>query len=605
MVTLEKTAKARARAPRKDPVQEQIVSSKDSLNERMSKLIEILKEFKRGWNGGPAPKIGLPEKINLTSPLPAEVVSAGQASLQELASILEGVRQVDSMQDNYSNAKAEARAKRQQETRQAALEAELYKFASNPLTRTWARIVAPFSSEKGRWERIELLKSLARMNRSIKEIDEKVLGGEPLDALHLAKQLYMDAMSSFFKSMKKNLDETLQVATEEAEKLKHKAESVEVNRPVQPTISGPVRVEPKGEQAGTGTGTGTQPAPQVTAPQTVSDKPEDPAGELLGAPAIGTTKADFETQTDLIPASETPPVAEPAKPRSKPRKKPTYSEYIEKAVRILYKKAVDDTQKESNIPDPWHGKVSQNWNSINTAVESIWKSQNTHDLVLNYLVFIKEVGYLLAMLEAFGFEKQHKQIDPDFEFGATLDEEALERISQEFVISKQKELATKVASDNENSMIVQGSDASRWVKRMLTHLSFNRDKNVRIQIDRNLRSARQALQTLMDTLEKRDVNFRTLISQSDVLYGSLINAYEQLADLGDMYNSRMRIEKSVKKQNQERMPYDFIPITDITAMRNIKNSLESDQKNIKALEDIESTISALQAQINKTTGANG
>ena len=585
MVTLEKTAKARARAPRKDPVQEQIVSSKDSLNERMSKLIEILKEFKRGWNGGPAPKIGLPDKINLTSPLPAEVVSAGQASLQELASILEGVRQVDSMQDNYANSKAEARAKRQQETRQAALEAELYKFASNPLTRTWARIVAPFSSEKGRWERIELLKSLARMNRSVKEIDEKVLGGEPLDALHLAKQLYMDAKSSFFKSMKKNLDETLQVATEEAEKLKHKAESVEVNRPVQPTISGPVRVEPKGEQAGTG----TQPAPQVTVPQTVIDEKTEPLND----------------EPKQMPAAEIPPVAEPAKPRSRPKKKPTYSEYIEKAVRILYKKAVDDTQKEPNIPDPWHGKVSQNWNSINTATESIWKSQNTHDLVLNYLVFIKEVGYLLAMLEAFGFEKQHKQIDPDFEFGATLDEEALERISQEFVISKQKELATKVASDNENSMIVQGSDASRWVKRMLTHLSFNRDKNVRIQIDRNLRSARQALQTLMDTLEKRDVNFRTLISQSDVLYGSLINAYEQLADLGDMYNSRMRIEKSVKKQNQERMPYDFIPITDITAMRTIKNSLESDQKKIKALEDIESTISALQAQINKTPGANG
>jgi len=585
VVTLEKTAKARARAPRKDPVQEQIVSSKDSLNERMSKLIEILKEFKRGWNGGPAPKIGLPDKINLTSPLPAEVVSAGQASLQELASILEGVRQVDSMQDNYANSKAEARAKRQQETRQAALEAELYKFASNPLTRTWARIVAPFSSEKGRWERIELLKSLARMNRSVKEIDEKVLGGEPLDALHLAKQLYMDAKSSFFKSMKKNLDETLQVATEEAEKLKHKAESVEVNRPVQPTISGPVRVEPKGEQAGTG----TQPAPQVTVPQTVIDEKTEPLND----------------EPKQMPAAEIPPVAEPAKPRSRPKKKPTYSEYIEKAVRILYKKAVDDTQKEPNIPDPWHGKVSQNWNSINTATESIWKSQNTHDLVLNYLVFIKEVGYLLAMLEAFGFEKQHKQIDPDFEFGATLDEEALERISQEFVISKQKELATKVASDNENSMIVQGSDASRWVKRMLTHLSFNRDKNVRIQIDRNLRSARQALQTLMDTLEKRDVNFRTLISQSDVLYGSLINAYEQLADLGDMYNSRMRIEKSVKKQNQERMPYDFIPITDITAMRTIKNSLESDQKKIKALEDIESTISALQAQINKTPGANG
>jgi len=53
------------------------------------------------------------------------------------------------------------------------------------------------------------------------------------------------------------------------------------------------------------------------------------------------------------------------------------------------------------------------------------------------------------------------------------------------------------------------------------------------------------------------------------------------------------------------MPYDFIPITDITAMRDIKNSLEGDQKKIKALEDIESTISVLQAQINKAQGENG
>lgn len=588
MGTLERTAKARARAPRKDPVQEQIVSSKDSLNERMSKLIEILKEFKRGWNGGPAPKIGLPEKINLTSPLPGEVLSAGQASLQELASILEGVRQVGSMQDNYAAAKAEARAKRQQEVRLAAIEG-LLKEGSNPLTRMWARIIAPFSSERGRWERIELLKSLARMNKNVKDIDEKVLGGESsiLDALFLAKQLYMDAKSSFFKSLRKNLDTTLQASIDEAEKLKEKINEAkklkEINIPLEQTSSSPVRVEPE-QEAQTTPPVGTGGDPVEVSEDTPTDLPiEEPLKPEQKMPE---------------PLPEAVPTPSP-KPSKRTRKKPTYSEYIEKAVHVLYEKAVSDTKKESDIPDPWHSKVSHRWDSINTAIDSIWKSQNTHDLVLNYLVFIKEIGYLLALLQTFESEKKQKQADPSFDMGSTLDENELERASREFVISKQKELAAKVASDNADQIVVLGSEASRWVKRMLTRLSLNRDKNVRIQIDRDLRLARQALQTLMDTLEKRDVNFRTLISQSDALYSSLINVYDQLADLGDMYNSKMRIEKSEKKQNKERMLYDFIPITDITAMRNIKFALEADQKKMKTLEDMESIISSLHSQMSE------
>lgn len=92
----------RSRTKRKDPVQEKIVSQKDLLNERTSKLIEFLKEVKRGWNGGPAPLVGVDVKINLTQPIPSQVITSAEAIASEFSNIVSELKNITSLQNSYA-----------------------------------------------------------------------------------------------------------------------------------------------------------------------------------------------------------------------------------------------------------------------------------------------------------------------------------------------------------------------------------------------------------------------------------------------------------------------------------------------------------------------
>lgn len=252
--------KARQRAPRKDPDQEAIVQVKDEINERMSKLIELLKDVKKGMNGGPAPEVGVPEKVNLTQPLPDSVTSAGNAAAQELSAITQGIAQVNQMQDEYAakrEQRLQERSKQMQELQQqvaeAAVEEEIRKIASNSLTRAWAHIVAPFSSEQGKMERLSLLRSLARLDDNLTKVEDQVLSGDPsiLNALHVAKQLYLDAKTTFFDNFRKQLNGMVSSTSSEFKKLKDEVEEAKkkglfdfVNEPL---ADGPVRMPGKPE----------------------------------------------------------------------------------------------------------------------------------------------------------------------------------------------------------------------------------------------------------------------------------------------------------------------------------------------------------------------
>ena len=149
--------------------------------------------------------------------------------------------------------------------------------------------------------------------------------------------------------------------------------------------------------------------------------------------------------------------------------------------------------------------------------------------------------------------------------------------------SKYRDLAT--------AKISQASTyASRFIKRMITHIIPRRDRNLRLLISRNVRQARSGLQGMLDTLEDRHLNFRRLSANSELFYDSLISCYEALADLADMYNSSMRIEKSYRKQKHDRMPYDLIPTLDINALRMMQRYLEADRMSIQKLQELENSI---------------
>jgi hypothetical protein len=247
---IDKTAKTKQRSQRKEPEQEVLVRLKDQSNDRMSKLITLYKAVIKGVNGGPSPGIGVGEKFNLTAPMPASIPEAAQQAAQEAASLADFVRQIDQEQDNYSAGKTEKMQQRlqqmhsrmqemqslqeqvqqvQQEQVQSAVEYTLQKEASNRLSRLWSHLT-PFSwGEKGRGHRLSMLRSLARINHNLKDIEDAVLGGDPkiLNAVYLAKQLWDDADTTFFKEFGNQLSSMTNIAEEEVSNIGIKLKNIQ------------------------------------------------------------------------------------------------------------------------------------------------------------------------------------------------------------------------------------------------------------------------------------------------------------------------------------------------------------------------------------------
>ena len=98
-----------ARKRREDPSQESIVSKKDELNMRVKQLIALWIETKRGWNGRPAPAIGINEKGNIKNPLPEEVTQAAKAIDMKTDEILNLLRSVTDEQRQYSAKRRKSR----------------------------------------------------------------------------------------------------------------------------------------------------------------------------------------------------------------------------------------------------------------------------------------------------------------------------------------------------------------------------------------------------------------------------------------------------------------------------------------------------------------
>ncbi len=619
----------RARTKRKDPQQEVIVSEKDKLNERTSKFISLMRAMKSGWNGGPSPDIGV-EKFNLTQPIPDVVIGTGDAALHELSDIVQTLRQIKTLQDTYSVARSQ-RAEQlkqvqppeatntQQQVTSAVFE-ELYKTASNPLSRTWSRFLAfnPFSNEEGKGERIELLKSLARVDNNLQDIEDKVLGMDKssvLDSIYLAKQLYSDAKSSFFRSFRKNVDGLLISTKKELDDL-----SVSTTRGLE-----------KGTEQSSLVPKGTNPVVlnvvremQTVVEEAIEENVENRREEqelsqtpqiIPNIPEVATTDVPEKVQEEKVIEQEKP------KPKQKQKKKKKrisiapvqtqqsdfidsdfekqqaekyyqLAEYVYKNIDSLRQECFDIYQ--NNLSEPWKSKIKEEFNKADALAIIIvtkMKKQPPEDFDQEYAIFLRIVGIIKALSYSANVEKQAIEKDPNIIVGSMLNESEIK--SQADVFSEEQFNIFKEMAALINQKVSQASTASRFIKRMITHIIPRKDKNLRLSVSRNIRKARQGLQGMMNLLEEKHLNFRNLAYMSELFLESLMDCYEGLADLGDMYNSGMRIEKSYYKQTKTRMPYDLIPSIDINAMRMIQRQLENDNSSIQKLQEIEDHLSKL------------
>ena len=690
---IDKTAKGKQRSQRKEPEQEALVQLKDQSNERMSKLISLYKAVIKGINGGPSPGVGVDEKFNLTAPMPDSVPAAAQQAAQEAASLADFVRQIDQAQDNYSAGKTEKMQRRlqqmqtrmqetqalqeqvQQDQVQAAVEEALHKEASNQLTRLWSHLT-PFSwGEKGRGHRLAMLRSLARVDSNLKDVENAVLGGDPkiLNAVNLAKQLWDDVDVTFFKEFGNQLASMTSVAENEVKRIGKELQAMQKqledltkmskkdNGQQNEVKTGPTQI-PKGNKPAappatseTEKGTdGTTPPSGDVSPEKTEEKsvtsltpaevkklveealktqeeaikrlrddhermkaparttPDkgEPTGEALKVETPKGEIAKDETDPDASlkeqtgePTSETPkqetgkeeapPEAEapkpkrrrrvvqprqPAAPAPEPPKDPVqilreYAGHIWANATQMYRDIGLQAAKAQNAPDVWADRIYGQWDDVKQNIQALQQSETKVQWTVNYLKFLKAVGDVKVSVDSMEAEMKEMANNPELQPGSTINDQRLESLARIFVATHQAQLRSVARLYNDRIVRYAHNQLSRFVQRMLQHVSGGRDKAVRLRVDEALRTSRQSLQDMLNILEKKNINFRALITASGAFLGSITEVYDMLSRLGSMYNSRMRIEKSDRRIRKDRMPYDLIPNTDINDLKRIKDRL--------------------------------
>jgi hypothetical protein len=198
------------RKRRTDPAQESIVAKKDLLNDRVKQLIALWIETKRGWNGRPAPGIGVPEKGDIKLPLPEPVAQAAKAIDGKTDEVLGLLGEVIREQAMYSQTRRKSsREMPVQPTPEAPTEEappttaerafELKKLATDGmvieagrLSRFMAHVKAPFQWEdKKRKQRLRMLRFSANLFYKTKDIENAALAGEdPNKLVYEMKNLY-------------------------------------------------------------------------------------------------------------------------------------------------------------------------------------------------------------------------------------------------------------------------------------------------------------------------------------------------------------------------------------------------------------------------------
>lgn len=707
-----------ARNKLKDPALEVIVEEKDAVNVRMSRLVKLIIEIKKGLNGKPAPGIGIDTKTNIAGPLPPQVVSSSGVALQEFGEIDDQIKEIDNKQDTNAQSREERLKAREEGLKNIQTEASerdeaIVKIASNIFSRIWSHIKAPFSWGK---QRLRLLRALGTIDRSLEELNDNVLsGGDNIpEAIYLARQIYSDGKSSFFEEFQKSLEESVETAKIEQGKLEkavskketaNKPEStddkvvdskpppktspgvsstapkttVPVEKPVEKPEEDSVVLAPPVKK--TAPKAPLVQLPQIPVPPPVKSEPivsvqeppvitthEISVPEVVNEPVVNHEESSvitpsvpaidpevvsdlaqeieqvlIDTPPEVIPTPEPISIEPPAvtikndkpnvpsssrKPRtnrkllaprnpvavspttqrdeveqineekldkelveesnvSKEDSKKEFVKHILQQANGIYKEFNSNkgiVGKRKNIIDPWKSELIIYNKEVNKLIKELYKLEGkSEDELFNlFQVFAVNVGKFIAIcnsLDSGSFNK--KDISKaGIDFARIPVGQALKLKN-----SIQKSSSLSIA-------LYKTAAAPQFINRLLTNLSFKKDKNIRLRVDREIKKAQQGLQQMMDNLENKNINFQDLIRNSDVFYSSLIEIYDKLADLGDNYNAALKTEKSKKKSGKP-----IISQVDINFLRTVRNRFEQDMTAIKSLEQLEGKIIEISKNI--------
>jgi hypothetical protein len=198
-------------------------------------------------------------------------------------------------------------------------------------------------------------------------------------------------------------------------------------------------------------------------------------------------------------------------------------------------------------------------------------------------------------MQAYQREIDAYEKNPNFGFGQTLSDalkSKIEEVADAFVLHHDKEIRSTAA--REDSLVSYGSRLSRFMKRIVQHVSGGKDKAIRLKADEELRKARSGLQNMMNNLEKRNIDFRSLISASHLFLEGLVGASNKIADLASRYNDNLEIQKYDTIKSNQKKRLDFVRVTRINELRRVSTFLQKDQAKVQELIDTERALSEAQ-----------
>jgi hypothetical protein len=280
-----------------------------------------------------------------------------------------------------------------------------------------------------------------------------------------------------------------------------------------------------------------------------------------------------------------------------------YSGYLWANATQMYNDIGREAAKSQNAPDVWADRIYTQWNDVKQKIQELQKSETKMQWTINYLKFVKAVGDVKASVDTMEVENKEIAVNPEFKPGSSIDEQRLDNQARTFLVTHQSQLKSMARLYNDSIVKYAHTGLSRFVRRMLQHVSGGRDKAVRLSADESLRTSRKALQDMLNILEQKNINFRSLISASESFLSALSDVYDKLFRLGHMYNSRMKIEKSERKIKKDRMPYDLISNIDLNELKRIKRNLAHLNDLASRLDKAESSQFDLQQKLDAAVEA--